>query len=362
MKCGIVGLPNVGKSTLFNCLSNSKAESANFPFCTIEPNIGTIQVPDNRLYDLAEIADPEKIIPTDVEIVDIAGLVKGASKGEGLGNKFLSNIRETQAIVHVIRCFEDDNVVHVNGEVSPLDDKEIIDMELILKDIETIDKRHEKEKKQLKSGDKSIQQTIDRLSRFKQHLEEGKTLRMLDLDEKEVELAKEMNLITSKPIMYVCNVQDYVDYNKTFVESIENMAKLEQAEVLILSLKTEEEIAEFEDINDKMEFLSEIGADEPGVNRFIRSVYALLGLQTYFTVGKKEVRAWTIKKGYLAPQAAGVIHSDFERGFIRAEVIAYDDFTRLKSESKCREEGKIRQEGKEYIVHDGDIINFKFNV
>lgn len=362
MKCGIVGLPNVGKSTLFNCLSNSKAESANFPFCTIEPNIGTIQVPDNRLYDLAEIADPEKIIPTDVEIVDIAGLVKGASKGEGLGNKFLSNIRETQAIVHVIRCFEDENVVHVNGKVDPLGDKEIIDMELIFKDIETVDKRTDKEKKQLKSGDKTIQQTIDSLVRFKTHLEEGKTLRMLDLDEKEELLAKEMNMITSKPIMYVCNVEDYIDYNKSHVEAVQQAAKAEQAEVILLSLKTEAEITEFDDLDDKMEFLSEIGATEPGVNRFIRSVYALLGLQTYFTVGKKEVRAWTIKQGFLAPQAAGVIHSDFERGFIRAEVIGYDDFMRLRSEAKCREEGKIRQEGKEYVVQDGDIINFKFNV
>jgi GTP-binding protein YchF len=364
LKCGIVGLPNVGKSTLFNCLSNSKAQAANFPFCTIEPNVGSIIVPDERLNKIAELVKPQNIVPTTVEIVDIAGLVKGASKGEGLGNKFLSNIRECEAILHVIRCFENPNVVHVEGSVNPIRDKEIIDIELQLKDLETVDARLKRIEKQAKTGnDKEAQKAFQILENIKKTLEQGKSARTLNLSNEDKERIKDLNLLTLKPVLYVCNVdEDSAKTGNQYSEQIEKVAKEENAEVLIITAQMESEIATLETYEEKQMFLAELGLDEAGVNKLIKKAYSLLNLQTYFTAGVKEVRAWTIEKGWTAPQAAGVIHTDFEKGFIKAEVIAYEDFIKYGSEAACREAGKLRIEGKEYIVQDGDIMHFRFNV
>ncbi len=363
LKCGIVGLPNVGKSTLFNCLSNAKAQSANFPFCTIEPNIGTISVPDPRLAVLEGLANPEKVIPTTMEIVDIAGLVKGASKGEGLGNQFLANIRETDAIIHVLRCFDDGNIIHVDGSVNPIRDKEIIDIELQLKDLESIEKRIASLARTLKSGDKDIVKENDLAQKIKLSLEQGQSVRTMDFDDKEWEIVKKFQLITSKPVLYLCNVDEAsVKQGNKYVDLVKEAVKSENAEVLVIGAKIEADITELETYDERQMFLDELGLDEPGVNRLIRSAYHLLSLQTYFTVGVKEVRAWTIKKGMTAPQSAGVIHSDFEKGFIRAEVMKYDDFVNLGSENAVKEAGKFKVEGKEYIVEDGDIMHFRFNV
>ncbi|GAB4198675.1 MAG: redox-regulated ATPase YchF [Bacteroidia bacterium] len=364
LKCGIVGLPNVGKSTLFNCLSNSKAQAANFPFCTIEPNVGSIIVPDERLNKIAELVKPQNVVPTTVEIVDIAGLVKGASKGEGLGNKFLSNIRECEAILHVIRCFENPNVVHVEGSVNPIRDKEIIDIELQLKDLETVETRIKRIEKQAKTGnDKEALKTFQILEQIKHALEQGKSARSLNLSEEEKNRIKDLNLLTIKPVLYVCNVDETsAQTGNEYSKQIEKAAAEEGAEVLIITAQMESEIAALETYEEKQMFLAELGLEEPGVNKLIKKAYKLLNLQTYFTAGEKEVRAWTIEKGWTAPQAAGVIHSDFEKGFIKAEVIAYEDFVRYGSEAACREAGKLRIEGKEYVVQDGDIMHFRFNV
>ena len=365
LKCGIVGLPNVGKSTLFNCLSNAKAQSANFPFCTIEPNVGVITVPDERLNKLAEIIHPQRIVPTTVEIVDIAGLVKGASKGEGLGNKFLANIRETDAILHVLRCFDDDNITHVDGSVDPVRDKEIIDYELQLKDLETIDARIAKVQKQAQTGgDKNAKMTYDVLSRYKEALEQGKAARTVQFETKdEQRIARDLFLLTSKPVMYVCNVDEASAVTgNAYVERVREAVKEENAEILILAAKTESEIAEFDNYEERKMFLDELGLEESGVSRLIRSAYKLLDLETYITAGELEVRAWTYRKGSKAPQCAGVIHTDFEKGFIRAEVIKYDDYIALGSEAACKDAGKMSIEGKEYVVQDGDIMHFRFNV
>jgi ribosome-binding ATPase len=363
LKCGIVGLPNVGKSTLFNCLSNAKAQSANFPFCTIEPNVGTISVPDLRLEKLESIVNPQRVIPTTMEIVDIAGLVKGASKGEGLGNQFLANIRETDAIIHVLRCFDDGNIIHVDGSVDPVRDKEVIDIELQLKDLETIEKRIASLARVLKSGDKEVVKENDLAQRIKTHLEQGKSVRSMDFDEHEAEIVHRFQLITSKPVMYLCNVDESsVKSGNKYVDQVKEAVKDEDAEVLLIGAKIEADITELETYEERQMFLEELGLDEPGVNRLIRSAYKLLKLDTYFTAGVKEVRAWTIRKGMTAPQAAGVIHSDFEKGFIRAEVMKYEDFTTLGSEAAVKEAGKFKVEGKEYIVQDGDIMHFRFNV
>ncbi|MCD7977980.1 MAG: redox-regulated ATPase YchF [Tannerellaceae bacterium] len=365
LQCGIVGLPNVGKSTLFNCLSNAKAQSANFPFCTIEPNVGVITVPDERLNKLAELINPQRIVPTTVEIVDIAGLVKGASKGEGLGNKFLANIRETDAILHVLRCFDDENIVHVDGQVDPVRDKEIIDTELQLKDLETIESRIAKVQKQAQTGgDKQAKLAYDVLSRFREALLQGKNARTVSFDTKdEQKVAHELFLLTSKPVMYVCNVDEAsaVNGNK-YVEAVKEAVKDEDAEILVVAAKIESEIAEFETYEERQMFLSEIGLEESGVSRLIKAAYKLLNLETYLTAGVQEVRAWTYLKGSKAPQCAGVIHTDFEKGFIRAEVIKYEDFITYGSEAAVKEAGKMSVEGKEYVVQDGDIMHFRFNV
>lgn len=364
LQCGIVGLPNVGKSTLFNCLSNAKAQAANFPFCTIEPNIGVITVPDDRLTTLTELVKPQRIVPNTIEIVDIAGLVKGASKGEGLGNQFLGNIRATNAIIHVLRCFDDGNVIHVDGSVDPIRDKEIIDTELQLKDLDTVSKRIQKVEKMAKTGgDKDAKRTFEVLTIIKNHLETGKSARTAPITEDDFLFIEDLSLLTIKPVLYVCNVDEAsVNTGNKYVDLVKEAVKDENAEVLIISAKIESEIAELEDYEERTMFLDDLGLKESGVAKLIRAAYRLLDLYTYFTAGVQEVRAWTITKGFTAPQAAGVIHSDFEKGFIRAEVIKYNDFVTLGSENACKDAGKLGVEGKTYVVEDGDIMHFRFNV
>ena len=363
MKAGIVGLPNVGKSTLFNCLSNAKAQSANFPFCTIEPNIGVVNVPDKRIEKLEELVNPERVMPATVEIVDIAGLVKGASKGEGLGNQFLANIRETDAILHVIRCFDNDNIIHVDESVNPVRDKETIDIELQLKDLETVEKRLERVKRTAKTGNKDAQVELVVLLKIEETLLKGISVRALSFNEKEQEFVRSLQFITAKPVLYVCNVDEGAAFSgNDYVEKIREAVKDENAEVIVLAVGTEADITELDDYEERQMFLADIGLEEAGVARLVRSAYKLLNLQTYFTAGVKEVRAWTIPVGSTAPQAAGVIHTDFEKGFIRAETIAYEDFASFGSEAKVKEAGKMRVEGKEYIVKDGDVMHFRFNV
>ncbi|MBT5151844.1 MAG: redox-regulated ATPase YchF [Flavobacteriales bacterium] len=363
MKCGIVGLPNVGKSTLFNCLSSAKAQAANYPFCTIEPNVGQVTVPDYRLERLSELVNPVRVQPANVEIVDIAGLVRGASKGEGLGNQFLGNIRETNAIIHVLRCFENENVTHVDGSVDPIRDKETIDTELQLKDLDTIEKRLDKAKKMAKSGEKEAKLNVTTLERLIAFVLEGRNVRGFERSEREQELIKEMQLLTDKPVLYLCNVDESAAKSgNAYVDRVVEMAAAEGAGCIHIAVSTESDIAELETYEEKQLFLEELGLEDAGVNRVIRAAYELLNLQTYFTAGVKEVRAWTIKKNFTAPQAAGVIHSDFEKGFIRAEVISFVDYDTLGSENAVKEAGKMRVEGKEYIVQDGDVMHFRFNV
>ena len=363
MKAGIVGLPNVGKSTLFNCLSNAKAQSANFPFCTIEPNLGVVNVPDKRIEKLEELVNPERVIPATVEIVDIAGLVKGASKGEGLGNQFLANIRETDAILHVVRCFDNDNIIHVDTSIDPVRDKETIDIELQLKDLETVEKRLERVKRTAKTGNKEAQAELVVLLKIEETLLKGTSVRALDFSEKELGFVQSLQFITAKPVLYVCNVDENSAVSGNhYVEKIREAVKDENAEVIVLAVGTEADITELDDFEERQLFLEDIGLKEAGVSRLVRSAYKLLNLQTYFTAGEKEVRAWTISIGFTAPQAAGVIHTDFEKGFIRAETIAYDDYVAFGSESKVREAGKMRVEGKDYVVKDGDVMHFRFNV
>lgn len=365
MQCGIVGLPNVGKSTLFNSLSSAKAQAGNFPFCTIDPNVGVITVPDERMIKLSELSGSKKIIPTTIEIVDIAGLVKGASKGEGLGNKFLGNIRSTDAIIHVLRCFEDKNITHVDGRVDPVADKEIIDTELQLKDLETVENRISKVAKQAQTGgDKQAKRMYDVLIQFKEALEQGKSARSVTFDNKEDEkIAAELCLLTTKPILYVCNVDEMsaASGNK-FSDAVIEAVKNENAEVLVVAAGIEADIAEIDSYEDRQMFLEELGLTQSGVARLIRSAYSLLNLETYFTTGEVETRAWTYTKGTKAPQAAGIIHTDFERGFIRAEVIKYEDYVQYGSEAAVRDAGKLGVQGKEYVVEDGDVMHFRFNV
>ena len=365
LKCGIVGLPNVGKSTLFNCLSSAKAQSANFPFCTIEPNLGVITVPDERLNKLAKIVHPGRIVPATCEIVDIAGLVKGASKGEGLGNKFLGNIRECDAIIHVIRCFDDDNIVREGGmAVDPLEDKSIIDTELQLKDLETIDAQLSKQQKAAAAGNKDAKLMCTVLEAFKAVLEQGKNAREVTFESKdEQQAAHDLFLLTTKPVLYVCNVDEAsAKTGNDYSRRVEEMAAQEGAEAMVIAAKTEEDIASLETYEDKQMFLEELGLEQSGVNRLIQKAYALLNLETFITAGEMEVKAWTYHKGWKAPQCAGVIHTDFEKGFIRAEVIKYDDYIKFGSEAAVREAGKLGIEGKEYVVQDGDIMHFRFNV